>query len=84
MVDIRDVPCGDCQRGYGRPHSCDVPDYCACDQGSLHVQHQALGATPGYCRALNPERTFMCDQPAGHEGEHVGFELPTITLDETP
>lgn len=45
-------------------------------------QREALGATPGYCRALNAERTFMCDLPAGHEGDHSGFELPTVTLDD--
>lgn len=45
-------------------------------------QHAALGATPGICRALNPDRTFMCELDAGHEGDHLGFELPTVTLDE--
>lgn len=42
----------------------------------------ALGATPGICRALNPKRTHMCDLDADHDGDHRGFELPTITLDE--
>lgn len=45
-------------------------------------QRAALGATPGICRSLNPDRTFMCDLDAGHDGDHSGFELPTVTLDE--
>ena len=47
-------------------------------------QQEALGATPGICRSLNATRTFMCDLPAGHDGMHNGFELPTITIDEGP
>ena len=42
----------------------------------------ALGGVPGICRALNDERTFMCSLDAGHDGDHHGFELPTIELDE--
>ena len=42
----------------------------------------ALGGKPGICRALSPDRTFMCDLDAGHDGDHSGFELPTVTLDE--
>lgn len=42
----------------------------------------ALAAKPGICRALNTARTFMCDLDAGHDGDHSGFELPTVTLDE--
>jgi len=45
-------------------------------------QRDALGDTPGICRALNPDRTFMCELDAGHDGQHDGFELPTVTLDE--
>ncbi len=45
-------------------------------------EREALGAGTGICRALNPERTFMCDLDTGHDGDHHGFELPTITLDE--
>lgn len=43
----------------------------------------ALGATPGICRALSPDRTHMCDLDVGHVGDHSGFELPTVILDET-
>jgi hypothetical protein len=42
----------------------------------------ALRGDPGICRALSPDRGFMCDLDAGHEGDHSGFELPTVTLDE--
>jgi hypothetical protein len=45
-------------------------------------QLAALGAGEGICRALNPTRTFMCELDAGHDGDHEGFELPTIELDE--
>lgn len=30
-------------------------------------QRAALGATPGICRALNPQRTFMCELDADHD-----------------
>lgn len=36
-----DVPCVSCQKGYGHQHICDVPDYCPCDQRSLHLQPPA-------------------------------------------
>lgn len=36
----------------------------------------------GRCGELNPDRTHYCDQPEGHDGEHRGPELPTVTLDE--
>lgn len=36
----------------------------------------------GSCGAINPERTHLCTLPAGHEGDHVGEEMPTVTLDE--
>lgn len=42
----------------------------------------ALGSTPGICRALNEEGTFMCWLDTHPDGDHEGFELPTITLDE--
>lgn len=45
----------------------------------------ALAGQPGYCRAKNyesPTEVFMCYLDDGHEGEHLGFELPTIELDE--
>jgi hypothetical protein len=45
-------------------------------------QHAALGSGPNICRALSPDRTFMCDLDSGHEGDHQGFELPTVTIDE--
>jgi hypothetical protein len=45
-------------------------------------ERAALGGEPGICRALDPERTYMCDLDEGHDGDHHGFELPTITLDE--
>lgn len=32
-----DVPCLSCQKGYGLPHTCDVPDHCPCDQPALHL-----------------------------------------------
>lgn len=29
------------------------------------------------CRALNPERTFMCELDAGHDGDHEGlWDIP--------
>lgn len=45
-------------------------------------QRAALGAAPWVCRALNPEGTFMCELIEGHEGDHEGFELPTIEIAE--
>lgn len=45
-------------------------------------QRAALGAGTGICRALNPSRTFMCDLDEGHDGDHSGFELPTIEIAE--
>lgn len=45
-------------------------------------QSECLGGEPGFCRAIDPTNTFMCDQPEGHDGDHHGFEMPTITLDE--
>ena len=35
-----------------------------------------------WCAEINPERTHICDQPAGHDGDHQGSELPTVTLDD--
>ena len=35
-----------------------------------------------WCGDINPERTHICDQPKGHEGDHAGPELPTVVLDE--
>lgn len=35
-----------------------------------------------WCAATNPERTHICDQPRGHEGDHSGPEMPTVTIDE--
>lgn len=43
---------------------------------------RALAGEPGYCRAKDPERRFMCYLPTGHDGDHVGGEMPTIELDE--
>ena len=45
-------------------------------------ERAALGGEPGICRSLSPDRQFMCDRDAGHDGDCEGFELPTITLDE--
>jgi hypothetical protein len=36
-VRIGDVPCEKCVTGYGHPHECESPRYCACDQAALHV-----------------------------------------------
>jgi hypothetical protein len=50
-----------------------------------HAQECPRQGWPGTnpaCGALNPERTYMCDLPAGHEGDHKGEELPTVVLDE--
>lgn len=42
--DIRDVPCLSCQRGYGKPHVCELPEFCACDQWrDLHVLSPDVG-----------------------------------------
>lgn len=35
-LNPRDVPCLSCQAKYGKPHACDMPDYCPCDQLELH------------------------------------------------
>ncbi len=35
-----------------------------------------------WCAAINPDRTHICDQPTGHEGDHIGPEMPTVTIDE--
>lgn len=35
-----------------------------------------------WCAAINPERTHICEKPRGHDGDHMGPELPTVTLDE--
>lgn len=45
-------------------------------------ERATLAAQPGICRAIDPTRTFICDLDTGHDGEHHGFEMPTITLDE--
>ena len=45
-------------------------------------QRAALGAGSGICRALSDDHAFMCELDSGHDGDHQGFELPTITLDE--
>ena len=45
-------------------------------------ERAALGATPGICRALSPDRSYMCDLDVGHDGDHRGFLLPTVTVDE--
>lgn len=44
--DIRDVPCVSCQNGYGKPHTCDIPDHCPCDKKEEH-QVSATPITPG-------------------------------------
>lgn len=66
QVRCEDHPCEDC---------CE-------EETRRRRRREALGATPGYCRALDPGRRYMCDRPAGHDGAHDGFELPTVTLDE--
>ena len=45
-------------------------------------QRAALGAGSGICRAISLDRMFMCELDEGHDGDHLGFELPTVTLDE--
>lgn len=35
-----------------------------------------------WCGLLSPNRTHVCDQPHGHEGDHAGPELPTVQIDE--
>lgn len=35
-----------------------------------------------WCSAINPERTHICDQPRGHDGDHRGPEMPTVEIDE--
>lgn len=35
-----------------------------------------------WCAVKNAERTHICDQPKGHDGDHSGPEMPTVTLDE--
>jgi hypothetical protein len=52
------------------------------DTNGVSREQVALRGDPGICRALSPDRGFMCDLDAGHEGDHSGFELPTVTLDE--
>jgi hypothetical protein len=43
---------------------------------------KALAGQPGYCRAKDEGRRFMCYLPTGHDGDHIGGEMPTIELDE--
>ncbi|GAB3853755.1 hypothetical protein GCM10028801_06930 [Nocardioides maradonensis] len=35
-----------------------------------------------WCAAINPERTHLCDRPRGHDGDHSGAPMPTVTIDE--
>ena len=35
-----------------------------------------------WCAAINTERTHICDRPRGHDGDHMGPELPTVTIDD--
>mgnify|MGYP006172191295 CR=1 FL=1 len=42
----------------------------------------ALAAVPGICRAIDRTGTFMCSLDTEHDGDHDGFELPTIMIDE--
>ena len=44
---------------------------------TLHVWPPA-----DWCAAINPDRTHICDQPRGHDGDHSGPEMPTVTIDE--
>lgn len=47
-MNITDVPCRSCELGYTRPHTCDAPDYCACDHPELHPHQEAPDLTgPG-------------------------------------
>lgn len=44
--------------------------------------HVRVWPPSAWCAATNPERTHICDQPLGHDGDHSGPEMPTVTLDE--
>lgn len=35
-----------------------------------------------WCAVKNPERTHICNKPKGHDGDHSGPEMPTVTIDE--
>lgn len=37
----------------------------------------------GRCGAINPEQTHYCEQPAGHDGDHAGPELPVAILEDS-
>lgn len=43
---------------------------------------RALAGQDGYCRAKDPDLRFMCYLPIGHDGDHLGGEMPTIEIDE--
>lgn len=45
-------------------------------------ERATLGAAPGICRAIDPTKTFICSLDAGHDGDHDGFEMPTVTIEE--
>ena len=44
-------------------------------------ERATLGAAPGICRAIDPTKTFICSLDAGHDGDHNGFEMPTVTIE---
>ena len=41
LPNSRDVPCLSCQAGYGKPHMCDIPDHCPCDEWRSHLRANA-------------------------------------------
>jgi hypothetical protein len=49
-----------------------------------HSAENDAGVWPpaGWCTAINPERTHICDKPRGHTGDHAGPEMPTVQIDE--
>lgn len=50
---------------------------------TLTEQEQAvLSGAPGFCRAIDPTGTFICALPVKHDGDHEGFEMPTIEIDD--
>lgn len=41
----------------------------------------ALGSRPGICREISPDGRSMCDLDIDHDGDHDGFELPTVEVE---
>lgn len=49
MPDIKDVPCITCQISYTVRHTCQIPEYCPCDNTNLHTNQERN--SPGYSRS---------------------------------